>query len=58
MSTTITIPSGLAAAATKNMERNGFKTLESYIAHLLEKDTKAMDEAAVKERLRSLGYLE
>lgn len=59
--TTISIPTALAAQVAEKMQRKGFSTLSSYVTHLLRKDAEAADitnEAAVKERLKSLGYLD
>ena len=58
--TDVKIPTAVAAQAMEKMKQNGFITLESYVVHLLRKDAEdhTLDEAAVKERLRSLGYLD
>jgi len=58
--TSVNVSAALATKAEEKMKQKGFTTLESYVAHLLRKDTEdhTLDEAAVKERLRSLGYLD
>lgn len=67
--TTISIPTFLADKIKKRIEGTGFTSLSSYVTYVLreiisnmDEDSKEAfskeDEAKVKERLRSLGYLD
>ncbi len=67
--TTISIPTHLADKIKKRIEGTGFTSLSSYTTYVLREIISNMDEdskepfskeseAKVKERLRSLGYLD
>ena len=67
--TTISIPTPLAEKIRKRIKGTGFTSLSSYVTYVLrevisglEDDSKEAfskeDEERVKERLRSLGYLD
>jgi Arc/MetJ-type ribon-helix-helix transcriptional regulator len=67
--TTISIPTPLAEKIKKRIEGTGFTSLSSYVTYVLrevisgiEEDGKEAfskeDEERIKERLRSLGYLD
>ena len=59
---TVKVERDLAEKAAESMKRKGFENFESYIAHLIRKEIEQNsgedNEAAVKERLRGLGYLD
>lgn len=64
---TISIPSTLAGKLTSRMDEAGFDSLTSYVEFVLEQiieeETQSNDvdheaeESAVRERLKSMGYL-
>ena len=67
--TTISIPKVLAEKIKQRMEGTGFNSVSSYVAYVMrqvlsnveEKPKQAFsaeDERKVKERLKSLGYLD
>lgn len=69
--TTVSIPKILAEKVKKRIENTGFNSISSYITYVLRQimseseDSKKKenpfskeDEIKVKERLRSLGYLD
>jgi len=62
MSTTkIKIDTELYERVKKYAEISGYASVDEFIAHALEKEVSALDEAAsedeVRERLKGLGYL-
>ena len=67
--TTISIPTQLAEKIKKRIDGTGFRSLSSYVTYVLREVLSGLheehdeaftkeDEERVKERLRSLGYLD
>ncbi len=57
----VKIDDELHQRAQKFSEMAGYSSFDEFIAHLIEKEVSALDEAAsedeVRERLKGLGYL-